>query len=53
MGSDPALSVVDDGLRLHEASNVVALGAGCFPTSSASNPTLTLSALALRAGRML
>ncbi|MEM8632481.1 MAG: GMC family oxidoreductase [Pseudomonadota bacterium] len=53
MGTDPNASVVDAGLKLHGHSNVLALGAGVFPTSSPANPTLTLSALALYAGRNL
>lgn len=53
MGTDPATSVVDPALRVHGLSNVLALGAGCFPACSPANPTLTLSALSLRAGRLL
>jgi choline dehydrogenase-like flavoprotein len=53
MGTDPAASVTDDRHRLHEAPDVLALGAGGFPACSPANPTLTLSALALRAGRLL
>lgn len=51
MGTDPATSVVDPELKVHGLSNVLALGAGSFPSCSPANPTLTLSALALRAGR--
>jgi choline dehydrogenase-like flavoprotein len=51
MGEDPETSVVDGFLRTHDVPNLLALGAGAFPTCSAANPTLTLSALALRAGR--
>ncbi len=51
MGRDPARSVVDDGLRVHGVPNLFALGSGVFPTCSPANPTLTLSALSLRAGR--
>ena len=53
MGADPATSVVNRTLRCHSVSGLFALGAGAFPTSSASNPTLTLSALSLMAGRSL
>jgi choline dehydrogenase-like flavoprotein len=51
MGADPASSVVDGVMALHGVSNLFALGSGAFPTCSPANPTLTLSALALRAGR--
>ncbi|WP_425051810.1 GMC oxidoreductase [Psychromarinibacter sp. S121] len=51
MGLDPETSVTDGFLRCHEVEGLFALGAGSFPTSSAANPTLTLSALSLRAGR--
>ena len=50
MGVTAADSVIDDHLALHNHRNVFALGAGAFPTASAANPTLTLSALSLRAG---
>lgn len=50
MGRDPTDSVVDPYLRCHEAPNIWALGAGSFPSCSPANPTLTLSALSLRAG---
>jgi choline dehydrogenase-like flavoprotein len=51
MGTDPEASVTDDLHRVHGVDNLLALGAGAFPTCSPANPTLTLSALALRAGR--
>lgn len=53
MGVDPDTSVVDDHMRCHGVSGLYAPGAGAFPTSSPANPTLTLSALALRAGRAI
>jgi choline dehydrogenase-like flavoprotein len=53
MGTDPASSVVDPALRVHGLPNVLALGAGSFPTCSPANPTLTLSTLSLRAGTLL
>lgn len=53
MGDDPRTSVVDrDGVH-HELRNVVVLGGGNFPTAPAANPTLTISALALRSARRL
>ena len=53
MGSSKEVSVVDRNLRCHEASNVLALGAGVFPSCSPANPTLTLSALSILAARAL
>ena len=51
MGDDRENSVVDKTSRVYGVDNLFALGSGVFPTSSASNPTLTLSALSLFAGR--
>ncbi len=53
IGSSLEAGVVDGTLRAHEVSNVWCLGAGAFPSCSPANPTLTLSALSLRAARML
>ncbi len=50
---DPARGVVDAHLRYHETDNLYIVGASAFPTSSPSNPTLTLAALALRLGSEL
>jgi len=49
MGSDPNTSVVDATLRAHDVTNLYLVGSGCFVTASASPPTLTIVALALRA----
>jgi choline dehydrogenase-like flavoprotein len=49
MGRDPQSSVVDADLRSHDHANLFLLGSGVFPTSAASNPTLTIAALSLRA----
>lgn len=49
MGDDPRRSVVDAHQRSHDHANLFLLGSGVFPTSAASNPTLTIAALALRA----
>jgi choline dehydrogenase-like flavoprotein len=49
MGSDPKQSVVDAELRAHDHRNLFVLGSSVFPTGGASNPTLTIAALALRA----
>lgn len=48
MGDDPATSVVDHALVHHRVRNLAILGSGAFPTAAPANPTLTLSALALR-----
>ena len=53
MGADPAQSVVDRDLRHHSIRNLIVLGSGTFPTCMAANPTLTLSALAMRAADRL
>jgi choline dehydrogenase-like flavoprotein len=53
MGRDPAASVVDRDLRHHRLRNLLVLGASVFPTCPPANPTLTLSALSLRAARSL
>jgi choline dehydrogenase-like flavoprotein len=50
MADRPADGVVDADLKVHGAAGLLALGAGAFPTSAPANPTLTLSALSLRAG---
>lgn len=49
MGTDPATSVVDANLRCHDVPNLYLVGGGCFVTASASPPTLTIVALAIRA----
>jgi choline dehydrogenase-like flavoprotein len=48
MGSDPKTSVVDSLQRSHDHANLYLVGSGTFPTVGTANPTLTLSALALR-----
>jgi choline dehydrogenase-like flavoprotein len=49
MGTDPQTSVVDPDLRAHDVPNLYLVGSGCFVTASASPPTLTIAALAIRA----
>ena len=48
MGNDPKTSVVDQWQCSHDHSNLYLVGSGTFPTVGTANPTLTLSALALR-----
>jgi choline dehydrogenase-like flavoprotein len=48
MGDDPKTSVVDSFQRSHDHKNLYLVGSGTFPTGGTANPTLTLSALALR-----
>jgi choline dehydrogenase-like flavoprotein len=48
MGIDPRTSVVDDWQCSHDHPNLYLVGSGTFPTVGTANPTLTLSALALR-----
>jgi choline dehydrogenase-like flavoprotein len=44
---------VDPDLRAHEVPNLYAVGSGAFVTASASPPTLTIVALALRAAERI
>lgn len=48
MGSEPETAVVDRDGRIFGIENLFVAGAATFPTSGASNPTLTVVALALR-----
>lgn len=50
MGADPATSVVDVNLKAHDLDNLYICDASVLPTSAAVNPSLTIAALALRAG---
>ena len=49
MGTDAKQSVVNPDHRSHDHPNLFLLGSGVFPTGAASNPTLTIAALTLRA----
>ena len=51
MGADPRSSVVDVFCRAHQHRNLFITDASVLPTSSGVNPSLTVSALALRAAR--
>jgi choline dehydrogenase-like flavoprotein len=53
MGRDPASSVLDPDLRVHELENLWVAGASTFPTSGCANPTFTLVALSIRLARHL
>lgn len=48
MAVDPARGVVDADCRVHGMSNLYVAGSSVFPTSGLVNPTLTLTALAIR-----
>jgi choline dehydrogenase-like flavoprotein len=45
---DPARGVVDAHCRVHGIENLYVAGSSVFPTAGTANPTLTLTALALR-----
>jgi len=49
MGEDPNESVVDPNLRTHDLENLYITSGGVFVTAGASNPTLTIMALSLKA----
>lgn len=53
MGADPRTSVVDPWGRAHDHDNMWILDASILPTSAAVNPSLTVAALALRAGERI
>lgn len=53
MGDDAATSVLTPFCRTHEIENLYVVDASCFPSSGATNPTLTIAANALRVGAHL
>jgi choline dehydrogenase-like flavoprotein len=48
MASDASRGVVDEHCRVHGVDNLFVAGSSVFPTCGATNPTLTIVALALR-----
>jgi choline dehydrogenase-like flavoprotein len=48
MGDDPDTSVVNKWGRAHDVSNLFIADGSVFPTATAENPSLTISALAIR-----
>jgi choline dehydrogenase-like flavoprotein len=53
MGNDAADSIVDADCLHHRYRNLLVLGSSVFPSCSPANPTLTISALSLRAAERL
>jgi gluconate 2-dehydrogenase alpha chain len=53
MGDDPATSVVDRHLQVHDTPGLYVFSGAVFPTCAGVNPTLTLWALCLHATRSL
>lgn len=52
-GTDPKTSVVDENLKVHEIDNLYVVDGSVFPSSTSTNPGLTIMALAIRAGEYL
>jgi choline dehydrogenase-like flavoprotein len=48
MANSPKQGVVDSNCKVHGIANLYVAGSGCYTTSGAPNPTLTLVALSLR-----
>lgn len=53
MGTDSCNSVVDKDQRSWDHPNMFMVGSGVFPTVATGNPTLTITALALKAAQTL
>jgi choline dehydrogenase-like flavoprotein len=53
MSDDPSRGVVDGDCKVHSLDNLYVAGSSVFPTSGASNPTLTVVALTLRLAALL
>jgi choline dehydrogenase-like flavoprotein len=50
MGDNPKTSVVDRNCKVHHVPNLFVSDGAVFPTQSAYEPTLTIMAIAARAG---
>jgi choline dehydrogenase-like flavoprotein len=48
MGDDPATSVVNRWCQAHDVKNLFIADGSVFTTGAGENPTLTISALAIR-----
>ena len=48
MSDDPKRGVVNANCQIHGNANLYVAGSGCYATSGAPKPTLTLVALTLR-----
>jgi choline dehydrogenase-like flavoprotein len=53
MGDNPANSVIDRNLRVHECSNLYVCGSEVFVTGGAMQPLLSIAAFSLRLGEHL
>jgi choline dehydrogenase-like flavoprotein len=53
MGNDPKTSVVDKYHRSHDVPNLFVCDGSSFVTSGRGQPTMTIQALAFRAGEQL
>jgi gluconate 2-dehydrogenase alpha chain len=53
MGEDPAGSVVDGDLCVHDTPGLYVFSGATFPTCPGINPTLTIWALSVRAAERL
>ena len=49
-GTDPRTSVLDVNCKAHDLDNLYVVDASFFPSSTSSNPSLTIIANALRVG---
>jgi gluconate 2-dehydrogenase alpha chain len=53
MGEDPAASVVDGDLQVHDTPGLYVFGGATFPTAHGVNPHLTIEAVTARAAEQL
>jgi choline dehydrogenase-like flavoprotein len=53
MGNNPVNSEVDHQLIHHKYRNLIIVGSSVFPSCPTANPSLTVAALALRAGELI